>query len=171
MNLTEQDWTAEEQRVQEVAAKMYTKIIELEDQVGQVHSDVVEIRKHYWDEVTRVIKTGDRGSLHSLLAAEVTRLLGEGYASIAIIARTASESKLAHQALEPSCKCHWDSSLNTARPSSRACSSSLRISRREWSSTPYLSMTVPIISTGMKMTASCSTPLAQGLCMSYVFSR
>lgn len=49
----------------------------------------------------RVIKVSDRGSLHSLLAAEIARLLGEGYASIAIIAKTASESKLAHQALEP----------------------------------------------------------------------
>ncbi|NOU70642.1 AAA family ATPase [Paenibacillus sp. LMG 31458] len=49
----------------------------------------------------RVIKVSDRGSLHSLLAAEIDRLLGEGYASIAIIAKTASESKLAHQALEP----------------------------------------------------------------------
>ncbi|MCY9696006.1 RNA polymerase recycling motor HelD [Paenibacillus alginolyticus] len=49
----------------------------------------------------RVIKVSDRGSLHSLLAAEIDRLLGEGYASIAIIGKTASESKLAHQALEP----------------------------------------------------------------------
>lgn len=49
----------------------------------------------------RVIKVSDRGSLHSLLAAEIDRLLGEGYASIAIIAKTASESKLAHQALAP----------------------------------------------------------------------
>jgi DNA helicase-2/ATP-dependent DNA helicase PcrA len=57
MNLTEQDWTAEEQRVQEVTAKMYAKIKELEDQVGQVQSDVVEIRKHYWDEVTMDMST------------------------------------------------------------------------------------------------------------------
>ncbi|TXK75379.1 RNA polymerase recycling motor HelD [Paenibacillus sp. N3.4] len=49
----------------------------------------------------RVTKTSDRVSLHSLLAAEVARLLSEGYASIAIIAKTASESALAHQALEP----------------------------------------------------------------------
>ncbi|NOV02828.1 RNA polymerase recycling motor HelD [Paenibacillus planticolens] len=49
----------------------------------------------------RVVKASDRGSLHSLLAAEVARLLGEGYASIAIITKTASESELAHQALAP----------------------------------------------------------------------
>ncbi|NQX70913.1 UvrD-helicase domain-containing protein [Paenibacillus alba] len=48
-----------------------------------------------------VIQASDRGSLHSLLAAEIARLLGEGYASIAVIAKTASESRLAHEALEP----------------------------------------------------------------------
>ncbi|MCY9659543.1 RNA polymerase recycling motor HelD [Paenibacillus chondroitinus] len=49
----------------------------------------------------RVIQTTDRGSLHSLLAAEAARLLDEGYASIAIITKTASEAELAHQALTP----------------------------------------------------------------------
>lgn len=49
----------------------------------------------------RVIQTRDRGSLHSLQAAEVARLLDEGYASIAIITKTASEAELAHQALTP----------------------------------------------------------------------
>lgn len=207
----EQDWADEEQRVQEVTAKLRIRITGLEDEVGKVQSDVVEIRRHYWDEITmdmsttedaaesiasmrqqaevlsererthlqaavalgklkrlvnslyfgridfkerderqgeaiylgiagfldeqedqyrstrelveftrgivpggdaiepftrsgakpRVIKVSDRGSLHSLLAAEIDRLLGEGYASIAIITKTASESKLAHQALEP----------------------------------------------------------------------
>ncbi|MDQ0902455.1 RNA polymerase recycling motor HelD [Paenibacillus sp. V4I7] len=57
MNLTEQDWAAEEQRVQEVTAKMHIRITGLEDQVGKVQSDVVEIRKHYWDEVTMDLST------------------------------------------------------------------------------------------------------------------
>lgn len=57
MNLTEQDWAAEEQRVQEVTAKIRIRITGLEDQIGKVQSDVVEIRKHYWDEVTMDLST------------------------------------------------------------------------------------------------------------------
>lgn len=57
MNLTEQDWAVEEQRVQDVTAKMRIRITGLEDQVGKVQSDVVEIRKHYWDEVTMDLST------------------------------------------------------------------------------------------------------------------
>ncbi|MEW9702395.1 RNA polymerase recycling motor HelD [Paenibacillus sp. SI8] len=49
----------------------------------------------------QVIRTSDREELHSLLSAEIDRLLGEGYASIAIIAKTASESALAYNALIP----------------------------------------------------------------------
>ncbi|MDQ0892418.1 DNA helicase-2/ATP-dependent DNA helicase PcrA [Paenibacillus sp. V4I9] len=59
MNLTEQDWAAEEQRVQEVTAKICIRITGLEDQVGKVQSDVVEIRKHYWDEVTMDLSTSE----------------------------------------------------------------------------------------------------------------
>ncbi|WP_063870767.1 hypothetical protein [Paenibacillus sp. Root444D2] len=57
MNLTEQYWADEEQRVQEVTAKMRIRITGLEDEVGKVQSDVVEIRKHYWDEVTMDMST------------------------------------------------------------------------------------------------------------------
>ncbi|HEY1215657.1 MAG TPA: RNA polymerase recycling motor HelD [Bryobacteraceae bacterium] len=49
----------------------------------------------------RVTMASDRGSLHSLLAAEVARLLGDGYASVAIIGKTASECALAYEALHP----------------------------------------------------------------------
>ncbi|MFC5450694.1 RNA polymerase recycling motor HelD [Paenibacillus aestuarii] len=49
----------------------------------------------------RVVRVSDRGSLHSRIAAETERLLREGYASVAIIAKTASESTLAYEALKP----------------------------------------------------------------------
>ncbi|MBP1964623.1 RNA polymerase recycling motor HelD [Paenibacillus aceris] len=59
MSLTDQAWATEEQRVQEVTAKMSVKMTELEEQVGLVQSDVVEIRKHYWDEVTMDMSTAE----------------------------------------------------------------------------------------------------------------
>ncbi|NRF92051.1 UvrD-helicase domain-containing protein [Paenibacillus frigoriresistens] len=59
MNLTEQDWADEEQRVQEVTAKIRIRMTGLEDEVGKVQSDVVEIRKHYWDEVTMDMSTAE----------------------------------------------------------------------------------------------------------------
>ncbi|MDR6885093.1 RNA polymerase recycling motor HelD [Bacillus sp. 3255] len=57
MSLTDQDWAAEKRRVEEVTAQMSVKITELTEQVGLVQSDVVEIRKHYWDEVTMDMST------------------------------------------------------------------------------------------------------------------
>ncbi|UKS26512.1 UvrD-helicase domain-containing protein [Paenibacillus sp. HWE-109] len=57
MHLSEQDWAAEKQRVEEVTGKIQTKIQVLEEQVSQVQSDVVEIRKHYWDDVTMDMST------------------------------------------------------------------------------------------------------------------
>lgn len=59
MSLTDQAWATEKQRVQEVTAKMSVKMAELEEQVGLVQSDVVEIRKHYWDEVTMDMSTAE----------------------------------------------------------------------------------------------------------------
>lgn len=59
MSLTDQARAAEKQRVQEVTEQIAVKITELEEQVGQVQSDVVEIRKHYWDEVTMDMSTSE----------------------------------------------------------------------------------------------------------------
>ncbi|MFD0696888.1 RNA polymerase recycling motor HelD [Paenibacillus sp. GCM10027628] len=52
MSLSEQDWAMEIQRVHEVTAKIAAQIERFEAEVGQVKSDVVDIRKHFWDEVT-----------------------------------------------------------------------------------------------------------------------
>ena len=59
MSLTDQAKAAEKQRVQKVTEQIAVKIAELEEQAGLVQSDVVEIRKHYWDEVTMDMSTAE----------------------------------------------------------------------------------------------------------------
>lgn len=52
MSISEEQWQQEQKRVDEVTLKIQAAIEELEDRAGEVRSDVVEIRRHFWDEVT-----------------------------------------------------------------------------------------------------------------------
>jgi DNA helicase-2/ATP-dependent DNA helicase PcrA len=52
MSMTEQEWQNEQQRVDEVTGKIGQHIEQLEKEVGEVKTEVVEIRTHFWDDVT-----------------------------------------------------------------------------------------------------------------------
>lgn len=52
MSISEEQWQEEQQRVDEVIGKVRAAIQELEERASGVRSDVVEIRRHFWDEVT-----------------------------------------------------------------------------------------------------------------------
>ncbi|MGN7355905.1 RNA polymerase recycling motor HelD [Paenibacillus sp. SAF-054] len=51
MDLKDQDWQYEQQRVDKVTRKIEARKGMLEAEVGQVRGDVVELRKDFWDEV------------------------------------------------------------------------------------------------------------------------
>jgi DNA helicase IV len=57
MSTSDHDWRVEQQRVDWVSAKIRNRIESLEAEVGLVKSDVVDIRKHFWDEVTVNVST------------------------------------------------------------------------------------------------------------------
>lgn len=52
MSITDQDWKEEQNRVSDVTALIGRRIKRLEQEVGSVRGDVVEMRKDFWDEVT-----------------------------------------------------------------------------------------------------------------------
>ncbi len=52
MNEKEQEWKNEQQRVDQVVGKMKERIVALENQMGGVKSDIVNIRKNFWEDVT-----------------------------------------------------------------------------------------------------------------------
>ncbi|BCJ85108.1 hypothetical protein [Effusibacillus dendaii] len=52
MSITENDWREEQQRVDMVTEKIGKRIERLEEEVGTVKVDVVNIRRHFWDDVT-----------------------------------------------------------------------------------------------------------------------
>ncbi|PZD96251.1 helicase [Paenibacillus sambharensis] len=52
MNENDQQWQAEQARVTSVVDRIAKRAGELEDEIGDVRSEAVEIRKHFWDEVT-----------------------------------------------------------------------------------------------------------------------
>lgn len=52
MSETKQEWQYEQQRVDEVVDKIKEKALFLEQHVGIIKSDVVQIRKDFWDDVT-----------------------------------------------------------------------------------------------------------------------
>jgi len=52
MPVEEDTWKIEQQRVQRVIGQMQRQIDKLESAIGLVKTDVVHIRKHFWDEVT-----------------------------------------------------------------------------------------------------------------------
>ncbi|UJF32775.1 RNA polymerase recycling motor HelD [Paenibacillus hexagrammi] len=55
----DQDWAAEQARVTDVTSQIRTKIQQLEDEVGEVRAEVVDIRKNFWDHVTVDFSTVD----------------------------------------------------------------------------------------------------------------
>ncbi|MGO4370683.1 RNA polymerase recycling motor HelD [Paenibacillus sp. MCAF20] len=48
----EQDWASEQQRVDEITSIIEERIAKIEEEVGFVRKDVVEMRREFWDEVT-----------------------------------------------------------------------------------------------------------------------
>ncbi|MBJ6364288.1 RNA polymerase recycling motor HelD [Paenibacillus sp. GCM10012307] len=52
MSISEEQWQAEQERVDSVTRKIRKEVAALEERTSGVRSDVVEIRKHFWDEVT-----------------------------------------------------------------------------------------------------------------------
>ena len=52
MEHTDPQWKAEQDRVSRVADSIGRRIAKLEDEIGGVRAESVEIRKHFWDEVT-----------------------------------------------------------------------------------------------------------------------
>ena len=52
MSVTEQDWQNEQKRVDRVVKEIRTRIGTLEHRVGEVREEIVDIRKHFWDDVT-----------------------------------------------------------------------------------------------------------------------
>ncbi|MDB5083476.1 MAG: helicase [Bacilli bacterium] len=57
MSISEQDWAEEEQRVVHVTQGISERIEQIEEEVGEVKQDVVNIRKHFWDDVTVNLST------------------------------------------------------------------------------------------------------------------
>ncbi|GED68464.1 DNA helicase [Brevibacillus reuszeri] len=52
MNAADQDRQQEQQRVEQVIAEIHKRIDGLREQVGEVGADIINIRKHFWDDVT-----------------------------------------------------------------------------------------------------------------------
>ncbi|CAG7618454.1 DNA helicase IV [Paenibacillus solanacearum] len=59
MSITEQDWKAEQERVHSVTGKIQARIERLESEIGASKAEVVDIRKHFWDEVTVNLSTAE----------------------------------------------------------------------------------------------------------------
>ncbi|TDF96653.1 RNA polymerase recycling motor HelD [Paenibacillus piri] len=57
MGVTEQQWRLEQARVDEVTDKIEQRIQALELETGSVKTEVVSIRKHFWDDVTINLST------------------------------------------------------------------------------------------------------------------
>jgi len=52
MSVSDQDWREEAQRVEQVVEVIHKRIHQLTEQVCEVTTDIVSIRKHFWDDVT-----------------------------------------------------------------------------------------------------------------------
>ncbi|PZE22622.1 RNA polymerase recycling motor HelD [Paenibacillus xerothermodurans] len=59
MSIQETDWIEEQQRVHLVTGQIGERIERLEAEVGAVKTDVVDIRRHFWDDVTVNLGTHD----------------------------------------------------------------------------------------------------------------
>ncbi|MFB7813918.1 RNA polymerase recycling motor HelD [Paenibacillus chitinolyticus] len=52
MSVSKEEWQHEQQRIDLVRTKLRKQLSKIEPDVGQLKSQVVDIRKHFWDEVT-----------------------------------------------------------------------------------------------------------------------
>jgi DNA helicase-2/ATP-dependent DNA helicase PcrA len=59
VSMAESDWQEEQRRVNSVTGKIGKRIEELEQEVGELKTDVVDIRKHFWDNVSVDFSTSD----------------------------------------------------------------------------------------------------------------
>lgn len=59
MSKTDRDWLEEQQRVDEVTMQISEQIGELNEKLGFVKTDVVDFRKHFWEEVTVDFSSAD----------------------------------------------------------------------------------------------------------------
>ncbi|NOU95368.1 AAA family ATPase [Paenibacillus sp. LMG 31456] len=57
MNVLEHEWRLEQERVDEVTNQMAGRMDKLEQEVGNVRTEVVNIRKHFWDDVSINVST------------------------------------------------------------------------------------------------------------------
>jgi len=59
MSITEQDWQAEQRRVNDVVRAISRELEQLERETGEVQSEASEIKKNFWDEVTINFSTSE----------------------------------------------------------------------------------------------------------------
>jgi DNA helicase-2/ATP-dependent DNA helicase PcrA len=59
MAISEKDWEQEQNRVNDVTERIEQRIAGLEDEIGDVKSDALDIRQHFWDEVTVNFSTAE----------------------------------------------------------------------------------------------------------------
>ena len=59
MNETDQAWQEEQRRVEHVVDRVGMRIDKIEEEIGEVRSEAVEFRKHFWDEVTVNFSTAE----------------------------------------------------------------------------------------------------------------
>ncbi|SEN00353.1 RNA polymerase recycling motor HelD [Lihuaxuella thermophila] len=83
MSITEHDWQAEQQRVDRVVRKISQRIAALRQHAGKMKTDIVDIRKNFWEDVT--VNLDDPGE-----AAET-------YASMKQQAEVLSERERSHR--------------------------------------------------------------------------
>jgi DNA helicase-2/ATP-dependent DNA helicase PcrA len=75
MSMIEQLWDEEQQRANGVVAKIGDQIRQLEEEVGEVKTEVVDIRTHFWDDVTVYMGTSDDlGETYTSLKQQVEML-------------------------------------------------------------------------------------------------
>ncbi|NHN34583.1 RNA polymerase recycling motor HelD [Paenibacillus agricola] len=75
MDITDQQWHEEQRRVDGVVGKMDQQIHQLSLEVGDVKSEVVDIRTHFWDDVKVYMGTADdMGETYTSLKQQVEML-------------------------------------------------------------------------------------------------
>jgi DNA helicase-2/ATP-dependent DNA helicase PcrA len=75
MDISDQQWLEEQQRVDDVVGKMDQQIHQLSVEVGDVKSEVVDIRTHFWDDVKVYMGTADdMGETYTSLKQQVEML-------------------------------------------------------------------------------------------------
>lgn len=59
MSINEKDWIEEQQRVHGVTGKIQKRIEQVEKEVGKAKTEVIHIRKHFWDDVSVNLSNSD----------------------------------------------------------------------------------------------------------------